>query len=111
MRHPAQSTLRDRQVVLDDLELRDPGLRDAIGLTLSEALRSAGDTMWIAVMRLVLSWLVFAPASYVVVKLGGGAIGAIICVVGYFALVALASMLRFHSGAWRKIELIDERLV
>jgi len=84
---------------------------DALGITLSEALRSAGDTKWIAIMRLVLAWFVFAPTAYLVVELGGGAVGAMICLVGYFGLVALATTLRFRSGAWRSIELLADQPV
>lgn len=87
-------------------------LFDAIGITLSETLRSAGDTFWTAAARLVLAWLVFTPAAFLVVEyLDGGALGAMVCLVGYLALLALAFALRFKSGAWRKIELIEPKLV
>jgi MATE family multidrug resistance protein len=85
---------------------------DAIGLTLSETLRAAGDTAWTAMMRLVLAWLVFMPLSYLVVGvLDGGPIGAMVCLVIYLALLAGALSYRFRSGAWRRIELIEPKLV
>jgi len=85
---------------------------DATGMTMSETLRAAGDTAWTAGARIVLAWLVFAPGSYIVVRyLHGGAIGAMVCLVGYLALLALALALRFRSGAWRRIELIEPALV
>jgi MATE family multidrug resistance protein len=85
---------------------------DATGMTMSETLRAAGDTGWTAGARVILAWVVFAPASYIVVKYAnGGAIGAMICLVGYLALLALALALRFRSGAWRRIELIEPKLV
>jgi multidrug resistance protein, MATE family len=87
-------------------------LFDAIGITLSETLRSAGDTFWSAAARFVLAWSVFLPAAfYVVVELDGGAIGAMGCLVGYLALLAAAFAYRFRSGAWRRIELIEPKLV
>jgi MATE family multidrug resistance protein len=87
-------------------------LFDAIGITLSETLRAAGDTFWTAAARLVLAWAVFVPASYYVVEhADGGAIGAMICLASYVALLAVAFIFRFKSGAWRSIELIEPKLV
>jgi MATE family multidrug resistance protein len=85
---------------------------DATGMTLSETLRAAGDTAWTAGARIVLAWLVFVPSSYIVVELlHGGALGAMGCLVGYIALLAAALALRFRSGAWKRIELIEPKLV
>jgi MATE family multidrug resistance protein len=85
---------------------------DATGITLAETLRAAGDTAWPAKVRILIAWLVFTPAAYVVVReLDGGAVGAMICLVGYLALLALALGLRFRSGAWRKIDLLEPKLV
>jgi MATE family multidrug resistance protein len=85
---------------------------DATGMTLSETLRAAGDTAWTAGARIVLAWLVFVPAAYVDVRLwNGGAVGAMACLVGYLALLAGALALRFRTGAWKRIELIEPNLL
>jgi MATE family multidrug resistance protein len=87
-------------------------LFDAIGITLSETLRSAGDTFWTAAARFVLAWSVFLPAAFYVVRvLDGGALGAMGCLVGYLALLSGAFAYRFRSGAWRRIQLIEPKLV
>lgn len=86
-------------------------LFDGIGMTLSETLRAAGDTSWPAAARIVLAWAVFVPSAYLVVHEGGGALGAMGCLVGYIALLAIALAIRFRSGAWRRIELIEPDLV
>ena len=87
-------------------------LFDAANMTFAETLRAAGDTTWTAAARLIIAWLVFTPASYVVVRvLGGGANGAMMCLVVYLALLSGALALRFRSGAWKKIELIEPQLV
>jgi MATE family multidrug resistance protein len=87
-------------------------LFDAIGITLSETLRAAGDTAWTMGARLVLAWAVFVPSGFFVVRvLDGGPVGAMLCLVGYLALLAAAFAWRFKSGAWRKIELIEPKLV
>ena len=85
---------------------------DAAAMTLGETLRAAGDTTWSAGARLVLAWLVFAPAAFVAVRvLGGGPRAAMGCLVMYLALLAGALAWRFKSGAWRRIELIEPQLV
>ncbi|HUJ56859.1 MAG TPA: MATE family efflux transporter [Kofleriaceae bacterium] len=85
---------------------------DASSMTFSETLRAAGDTAWVAGARIVLAWLVFTPTAYLLVRRWhGGATGAMACLVGYLALLASVLALRFRSGRWRKIELIEPKLV
>jgi MATE family multidrug resistance protein len=87
-------------------------LFDAVGITLSETLRAAGDTLWTATARLALAWAVFVPAAFLAVRqLHTGATGAMVCLVGYLGLLAAALAYRFRSGAWRRIELIEPKLV
>jgi MATE family multidrug resistance protein len=86
-------------------------LFDAVGIGLSEILRAAGDTAWTMWARLVLAWAVFVPAAYVgVVVLGYGHVSAMLALLLYLGLLALALALRFRSGAWRRIDLtgLDE---
>src|SRR5262249_1243752 len=86
-------------------------LFDALAMTLSEALRAAGDTAWNAAARTILAWAVFFPAALTVVYVfDGGPTGAILCLCGYIALLAAALAYRFRSGAWRAIELIEPSL-
>jgi len=87
-------------------------LFDAIGLTVSETLRAAGDTFWTAAARLILAWVVWMPVAYVIVELAdGGPIGAMLSLAGYVAILALALLYRFRSGAWQRIELIEPKLL
>jgi MATE family multidrug resistance protein len=83
-------------------------LFDAAAAAVGECLRGAGDTavpMW---ARLGLAWLVFAPGSWILVRvLGGGPLTAMASLVGYLGLLALVLWLRFRSGAWRRIELVE----
>jgi MATE family multidrug resistance protein len=81
-------------------------LFDAIAITVSEALRAAGDTAWSLWARIVLAWVVFVPLSYLVVgHWDGGAVGAVLCLVFYLAVLSIALVQRFRSGAWRRIDL------
>jgi MATE family multidrug resistance protein len=87
-------------------------LFDAISMTLAETLRAAGDTFWTAAARIALAWLVFMPAAVLVVmRWDGGPGGAMLCLAGYLALLALALGYRFRTGAWRRIELIETKLL
>jgi MATE family multidrug resistance protein len=85
---------------------------DATSMTLAETLRAAGDTAWTAIARISLAWLVFAPGAYFVVNAwDGGAVGAMLCLVGYLVILAALLSWRFKSGVWRTIELIEPELV
>jgi MATE family multidrug resistance protein len=83
-------------------------LFDAAAMALSEALRAAGDTAWCMIMRIVLAWGVFTPVAWAAVFVfGGGVLTVMIALIGYICLLAVAFYLRFASGRWRQIELID----
>lgn len=86
-------------------------LFDAAGLTLSEALRAAGDTTWCMVARIVLGWLVFIPVGMFLVRYsGGGTLELMLTLCGYILLLAVTLGLRFASGAWRRISLVEAPL-
>ncbi len=81
---------------------------DAAGITIGEALRAAGDTAYAMWTRAVLAWLVFLPGSWITAaKFDGKIISASIWLIAYLGLLAIALWLRFRSGAWRKIELVQ----
>lgn len=81
-------------------------LLDATVMTVSEALRAAGDTAWTLWARILLAWFVWLPlAALTVFTWEGGAAGATWSMVVYFATLALAFVLRFRAGAWRRIDL------
>jgi len=82
-------------------------LFDAAANVLAEALRAAGDTRFTFWARAVVSWLVWAPGSWISVRwLGGGDAAAVAWLVLYLAVLALVLFLRFRSGAWRRIVLV-----
>jgi MATE family multidrug resistance protein len=81
---------------------------DGIGITLSEALRAAGDTAWTMAARITLSWGVFVPlAWFAVIRSGGGVVALMLSLVTYLTLLAAALAWRFASGRWRAIELVE----
>jgi MATE family multidrug resistance protein len=83
-------------------------LFDASATSLAECLRGAGDTLFPLVVRLVIAWAVFVPGAWVTVRhFGGGDVGAMAWLVIYLALLALVLFLRFRSGKWRELELLE----
>lgn len=83
-------------------------LFDGIGITLSEALRAAGDTTWTMAARVVLAWGVFVPLAWLAVRSwGGGVVTLMLAVVAYIVVLAAALAWRFASGRWRDIELVS----
>jgi Na+-driven multidrug efflux pump len=85
---------------------------DATAMTFAEALRAAGDTAWSATARLLLAWVVFVPSALLAVRVWGtGAVGAMVCLAGYLALLAVVFAYRFHKGTWRSIELVEPVLL
>ncbi|MEZ4296866.1 MAG: MATE family efflux transporter [Polyangiaceae bacterium] len=86
-------------------------LLDSVASTLAEALRAAGDTAFTLWARMVLAWLIFVPASYITVRyFNGGDVGALIWLAAYLGLLGGVLWLRFRSGAWRRLELVEPAL-
>jgi MATE family multidrug resistance protein len=86
-------------------------LFDAIAMSLSEALRAAGDTTWCMNARIVLAWFVFTPGAFVAVRVLDGGVPAIMAsLIAYLALLAGAFAFRFASGRWRQIDLLGSGL-
>jgi MATE family multidrug resistance protein len=83
-------------------------LFDAAATAFAEALRAAGDTLFVLLARVAIAWAVFAPGSWVSVRvLGGGDVAAVGWMALYVALLAGVLWLRFRSGAWRRIVLVE----
>jgi MATE family, multidrug efflux pump len=86
-------------------------LFDAAVNVLAEALRAAGDTRFTMWARVGVAWTVWAAGSFVSVRiLRGGDVVAVAWLVLYLAVLALVLTLRFRSGAWRRIVLVEPRL-
>jgi MATE family multidrug resistance protein len=84
---------------------------DAVGMTTAESLRAAGDTAWPLWARLALAWGLFFPGSYLTSRfLHGTDVHAMLWIVAYMGLLALALWFRFRSGQWRKIVLTEPQL-
>ena len=85
-------------------------LFDALAMTFSEALRAAGDTTWCMIARVVLAWGIFTPLAWASILLWGGGVRTLMwSLIAYLCLLALAFYLRYRSGRWRQIQLLESR--
>lgn len=84
-------------------------LFDAVAMTVSEALRGAGDTVFPMVSRIAIAWIVFVPGSYFSVhSFAWGYVGATSWLVAYLALLAGMMLFRFRTGRWRDVQLVGD---
>jgi multidrug resistance protein, MATE family len=82
-------------------------LFDALGMTLGEALRAAGDTTWCMMARIVLAWVLFTPVAWAAVYVFGGGVPTIMTsLVVYVAALSLTLGARFASGRWKDLDLV-----
>jgi len=79
---------------------------DAFGIVADGALRGAGDTLAPFLMRVGLAWGLFLPLAWLLgVRLGLGLTAAWLGGAIYVTVLAGILVLRFRSGAWRRIEI------
>lgn len=88
---------------------------DALNLGAAFCLRGAGDVKFPAIMLAILAWLVFVPLTHVLTfapgqglvdflpQYGMGSKGAWVAALVYIGLLGSAMLLRWRSGAWKKI--------
>lgn len=83
-------------------------LFDAAAAAFGECLRAAGDTAFTMWARVAVAWVFFVPGSWMSVRwLGAGDVAAIGWVVAYLGVLAAVLVLRFRTGAWRRIDLVE----
>lgn len=80
-------------------------LADAAGIVLLNALLGAGAARQVMVMSVLLQWLVFLPATWLVGPvLGWGLVGVWSCFIGYRALQAVALIVMWEKRHWTDIK-------
>jgi MATE family multidrug resistance protein len=92
-------------------------LFDGLNISSSACLRGAGDVRLPAIMVLALSWLFFVPLAHSLSfasgkgwvdwlpQFGLGAVGGWFAALAYVCCLGLMLLLRWRSGAWRRISL------
>ena len=82
-------------------------IADGYALVYSGALRGSGDTFWTMVISVTLHWLFLAEVLVLIKWLKLSPIAAWIAFVLFIPIIAVAFILRYRSGAWRKIKVVD----
>ncbi len=87
-------------------------LADGIAMAYAEALRAAGDTTFSLWARVAVNWLVFVPGALITTRIfGARELGAASWLIVSLGMLAIVLVLRFRSGKWRTIELVEPELV
>lgn len=83
---------------------------DAIAMTLSGALRGAGDTVVVGVFTVLLSWGVIVGGSWYMVTRHPGleSLGPWIAAASYISILSLAILGRFLSGKWKRMSMVRD---
>jgi MATE family multidrug resistance protein len=84
-------------------------LFDAIAMTLSGALRGAGDTVWTGIATLVCSWTLIVGGGIALVEFAPGlkSVGPWIAAASYIIVLALLILFRFLAGKWKTMALLE----
>lgn len=83
---------------------------DGFTMSISGALRGAGDTKWPGIFTLVLAWTILVGGGWAFVYLAPGlsSLGPWIAASIYILLLASAMLWRFLLGHWKTIRLVEQ---
>ena len=105
---PTEELMRTVRILLAMLAVW--GVADASALILSGALKGAGDTHFVMYFQSVVAWgFLVVGQVLIVVALKGGIYlswGWTLC---YVLILGFGFLLRFRSGRWKSIDLLDRR--
>ncbi len=81
---------------------------DGIAMSLSGALRGAGDTRWTGLVTLILSWSIIVCGGLAMVRFMPelGSLGPWIAAATYIVILAMCILYRWQSGKWKTISLL-----
>ncbi|RRR77130.1 MAG: hypothetical protein EI684_01855 [Candidatus Viridilinea halotolerans] len=83
--------------------LMQPAL--AVSFIILGALRGAGDTRWPLMSRILTTWVMRLPLTFLLVgTLNLGLAGVWLAMPTDFTLQAVLALWRFHAGRWKRIE-------
>jgi MATE family multidrug resistance protein len=84
-------------------------LFDGLAITLSGALRGAGDTVWPGVATIFLSWGLIVGGGWLAVRFAPGmsSFGPWVAASLYIIVLSLFFLWRFHSGHWKTIKVLS----
>lgn len=81
---------------------------DALTVVFSSALRGAGDTLFPMTVILVSGWLVMVVPAFLILKAPWGTINLLwLTCAAHITISGTSMLLRFQSGRWQNIRLVD----
>lgn len=83
---------------------------DAVAITVTGALRGAGDTVWPGLITLVLSWSFIMGGGWLMVTYAPGleSIGPWMAGAAFIIVLAFVLLLRFMSGTWKSKKVLRD---
>jgi MATE family multidrug resistance protein len=83
---------------------------DMMNVVFAAGLKGAGDTVFPLLLTFVLAWgAMLGPAYLACERFGAGAYVAWSTATAYVVLLGLAMLLRFRSGHWKRMRVIEDR--
>lgn len=84
-------------------------LFDGMAMAIGGALRGAGDTHFLGVVTVLLSWSVMVGGGLAIVTClpQWGSVGPWVAAASYIAILAVVSMARFLTGGWRRLSVVS----
>jgi MATE family multidrug resistance protein len=82
-------------------------LADAVNVTLSFALRGAGDTRFVSALTFALAWPLMVVPTYLLVRSGGALTWAWGFATAYILAMAACFAWRFRTGRWKSMRVIE----
>ena len=82
-------------------------LADAANVVYACALRGAGDTRFVTWLTFALAWPLMVLPTYVVVQAGGSVLLAWCFISFYVFVIAVCFWLRFRTGRWKAMRVIE----
>jgi MATE family multidrug resistance protein len=80
---------------------------DSVNVTFSFALRGAGDTRFVSLLTFALAWPIMVVPTFLVVRSGGSVYTAWAFATAYILAMSLCFFLRFRSGRWKSMRVIE----
>ena len=88
------------------------GVADATALIISGGLKGAGDTHFVMYFQSAVAWGMLVPGQFLIVFVfKAGVYASWVWTLLYIVVLGIGFMLRFRSGRWKNIDLLDRRAV
>jgi MATE family multidrug resistance protein len=80
---------------------------DSVNVAFSFALRGAGDTRFVSLLTFVLAWPIMVIPTFLIVRADMGIVWAWASATAYILAMAVCFTLRFRSGKWKSMRVIE----